>query len=155
MAVIAAHLLTIFLFFSNDISSWTICSVELKHGGSHCVNMKKQTSITHVMINFTQMSDFSPTGPQAYTFCYSWEAIYSSVITLINPFLHIYSCYDPPTTCMNNLSVNNNSFKYKVHQDKTDTSDIQYNTIKRDIEISLRLIHSLVLVYSYLPCPLM
>ena len=38
------------------------------------------------------------------------------------------------------LSVNNISFKYKVHRDTTDTSSIQYNTFERDTEISLRLV---------------
>ena len=38
------------------------------------------------------------------------------------------------------FSVNNILFKYKVHQDTTDTSYIQYNTFERDTEISLRLV---------------
>ena len=38
------------------------------------------------------------------------------------------------------LSVNNISFKYKVHRDTTDTSYVQYNTFERDTEISLRLV---------------
>ena len=38
------------------------------------------------------------------------------------------------------FSVNNILFKYKVHQDTTDTSYIQYNTFEGDTEISLRLV---------------
>ena len=34
--------------------------------------------------------------------------------------------------------VNNIQFNYKVHQDTTDTTYIQYNTFERDIEIRLR-----------------
>ena len=37
------------------------------------------------------------------------------------------------------VSVNNILFKYKVHQDTTDTSNILYNTFERDTEISIRL----------------
>ena len=36
------------------------------------------------------------------------------------------------------FSVNNILFKYKVHQDTTDTSYIQYNTFERDTEICLK-----------------
>ena len=36
------------------------------------------------------------------------------------------------------FSVNNISFKYKVHRYTTDTSYIQYNTFEMDTDISLR-----------------
>ena len=39
---------------------------------------------------------------------------------------------------INEFSVNNILFKYKVHRDTTDTSYIQYNTFERDTEISLK-----------------
>ena len=38
------------------------------------------------------------------------------------------------------FSLNNILFEYKVYQDTTDTSYIQYNTFGRDTEISLRFV---------------